>query len=300
MIQDNVTRRRVLQMCAAVPFAGLGKKAIAAAPVARWQGVALGAQAQVILAGVTQDEAAPVFSALRDEIARLEGIFSLYQSRSSISRLNANGSLKRPEPELLEVLSLSRRVWLASQGAFDPTVQSLWSALAEQGQNPVGKGDFGDLRFSADEVVLKQGMSVTLNGIAQGYITDRVTALLRKQGLGNVAVDAGEQRVSGTRPDGRDWRLAVVNKQGDMVRQLSLRDHALATSSPLGTRLPGGAGHILDPRSGRPARIWETVSISHHNAAVADALSTASCCLERGEINVMLSQFKGAKVEYQS
>ncbi|MEM7641628.1 MAG: FAD:protein FMN transferase [Pseudomonadota bacterium] len=300
MTRIGLARRRVLQIAAALPLVGLSPRAMAAAPVARWQGTALGAESQIVLSGLQAGEAAPVFAMVRDEIARLEGVFSLYLGQSQLSRLNETGVLQRPGAELLEVLSLSHAVWDASLGAFDPSVQPLWRARA-MGHAPARRsGDFGDVRFSADAVTLRPGLALTLNGIAQGYITDRVAELLRRQGLTDLVVDAGEQRALGARPGGGGWRLGVAEPGGAVVARLSLTDRALATSSSLGTLLADGGGHILDGRSGVSAARWSTVSVTHDSAAVADALSTAGCCLTVEETERMLARFDGARLAYRA
>ena len=299
MNKARFPRRRFLQMSAALSLAGMGGVARAGVPVARWRGVALGAQSQIILSGVSDAEAAPIFAYLRDEIARLEGIFSLYQGHSSLSRLNTTGALHNLEPELQEVLSLSQTVWDASFGAFDPSVQPLWLALS-RGQEFAGhQSGFGDMRLSAGQAVLKPGMALTLNGVAQGFVTDRITMLLREQGFDNLVVDAGEVRALGQR-NGSGWQVGVADPTGRLLVQMSLRERALATSSPSGATLAGGQGHIIDGRTGQPATRWKTVSISHESAVVADALSTAACCLSAAETTEMLRQFPDAALVYRN
>ncbi|MDW3225753.1 MAG: FAD:protein FMN transferase [Paracoccaceae bacterium] len=295
MTQHGLSRRRVLQIAAALPVVGLSTRAKASAPAAYWRGVALGASSQIVLAGLTQGEAAPVFAQVRDEVSRLEGIFSLFQRRSALSLLNQTGHLDAPAPELLEVLSLSQSVWNASCGAFDPTIQPTWQARS-RGANPAPHRSFSDLRFNATKVTLALGMALTFNGIAQGYITDRITALLSRAGLVDAVVDAGEQRATGQRPDGGPWRVGIANPAGVLLKQVSLRDRSLATSSSYGTRLAGGAGHIIDARDGLPATRWSTVSVMHDSAALADALSTAACCLSVGETDAMLTHFRDARL----
>ncbi|MCK0150462.1 FAD:protein FMN transferase [Marivita sp. S6314] len=294
------TRRRVLQIAAAVPLAGLGATARAAAPVAQWHGVALGAQSQILIAGLDAQEAAPVFATVQDEIARLEAVFSLYQSRSELSRLNATGGLADPSPDLLTVLSLSRAVWTASLGAFDPSIQPLWQARAAGVEPPLLGHDLGSLRLSANRVSLAPGMALTLNGIAQGYITDKVAKLLRDQGLTDVIVNAGEQYAMGARPDGTPWQVGISDPADGLVSQVSLTDRALATSSIQGTLLNEDQGHIIDARTGLSATQWSTISMLHDSAAVADALSTAACCLTTEETADMLTHFADAQIAYRA
>ncbi len=113
VFSNPVTRRRalfigaVLVAGAALPSAMLAPRAFAAKPV-RWSGQALGAHAEIELIGANEAEAKPVLAAVEAEIARLESVFSLYRQDSALSRLNRDGLLNDPPPELLEVLALSR------------------------------------------------------------------------------------------------------------------------------------------------------------------------------------------------
>ena len=64
------------------------------------------------------------------ELRRLEAIFTLYRAESELSRLNRDGYLLAPSPEMLAALDLAGRVHVATGGRFDPTVQPLWRAYA--------------------------------------------------------------------------------------------------------------------------------------------------------------------------
>ncbi len=123
----------------------------------------------------------------------------------------------------------------------------------------------------------RPGMAVTLNGIAQGYITDRIAELLRDAGLEHVLVDLGEARAIGRHPDGRPWRAALADPAGGVFGRVELEDRALATSAPSGF-LFGTSGrlhHLFDPLSGRPQALYASVSVLAPDATTADGLSTA-------------------------
>uniref|UniRef100_UPI00356190D8 FAD:protein FMN transferase n=1 Tax=Shimia sp. TaxID=1954381 RepID=UPI00356190D8 len=223
----SLSRRRFLSIAAA--SSALPAAAIAAqGPVAAWRGRAMGAQVSMKIAGLTQADAAPVFVAVERELLRLEKIFSLYRTESEISRLNRDGVLARPSHELLELLSLSDRLHRASGGAFDPSIQPLWLAMAagagaeeiETARRAVGWQGLG---FDAAEVRFERaGQGLTLNGIAQGYVTDRIVALLKARGLGDILVDMGEIAALGHGPDGDDWRVGVAADDGTLVRRLRM------------------------------------------------------------------------------
>lgn len=291
----SLTRRRFFTLSAAALALPSGAHA---EPAARWQGVALGAPASMILAGVTPIAARPVFAAIEAELLRLERIFSLYRADSALVQLNRSGRLRRPPPELLEVLTLADMLHAATAGAFDATVQPLWLARASGGPEGAAKALTGWewVRFDAGGVTLaRPGMALTLNGIAQGYITDRIADLLAGRGFGDVLVDMGEVAARGQAGDGTGWRAGIATPEGRITQRLTLRDRALATSAPFGTRLTGGAAHILDPGGRTPTS--RLVSVSAPRAALADGLSTALCLLDAEEMLRALARFEGARLE---
>ena len=108
----------------------LGGPLPASLPTTRWQGIALGAPARIDLLGVGPEQARAAIAAALDELARLEAVFSLFDPTSALSRLEREGRLDDPPPELVEVLGLACRLAALSDGAFDPTIQPLWLAAA--------------------------------------------------------------------------------------------------------------------------------------------------------------------------
>jgi thiamine biosynthesis lipoprotein len=235
------------------------------------------------------------------EIRRLEGVFSLYQPTSALSCLNRDGTLPAPPFELLDCLSLAGAVHAASPG-FDPTVQPLWRAhaLATEGGAPLSDAaraaalaltGWHHLRLAPEAITLRPGMALTLNGIAQGYIADRVAALLAGHGLTRALIDTGEMVAL----PGEAWPVRLPDSD------LALQGRALATSAPLGMTF-GGDGqtsHILNPATGRPALSpWRSVTISAPSAALADALSTAACLIEvKDGVHALCDRFPGTTLE---
>ena len=126
-----VVSRRIVLAGAALAAAHAVVPAWALTPVSigrwRWSGTALGARASIVVDGMSRDDARRLVRACRAEVHRLERIFSLYRTDSALSVLNRDGVLDTPPPELVEVLSLARLLHARSGGAFDVTVQPLWS-----------------------------------------------------------------------------------------------------------------------------------------------------------------------------
>ncbi len=294
-----MNRRRFLTITATA-IAGLAAPAALAGPKRVWTGIALGARASIRL---DHPDAEAIAARAAAEIARLEGVFSLFRADSALSRLNAEGRLDAPPPELLQCLTLAGAVHRASAGAFDPTVQPLWALWAERassGNRPTqgeltttrDLGGWDALRLDEAAIVMAPGMALTLNGIAQGFIGDRVAALLSAEGLTDILIDTGEHVALGQMSGGGAWpvRLAQGGEAG-------LSDRALATSAPNGTVFDQGGryGHILDPRTGEPAAArWQGISITAPSAALADALSTGACLMaDRQSIDAMTARFGG-------
>ncbi len=303
-----LSRRRFLVISAAASALPVAARAQA---VHHWRGVALGADATITLA---HPDAARLVELARREITRLETVFSLHTPGSALNRLNATGRLAAPPPELLECLSHCAHLHRATGGLFDPTIQPLWVLYARHfagtrmAELPVSTAreatlasvGFDRVRLNAAEIRLDPGFALSLNGIAQGYIADRVGALLRAQGLRDVLVNTGEFQALGLGPDGQPWQVGL--KAGDRVlrRRAALRDMALASSAAQGISFDGQgrAGHILNPKTGLPApAYWQLVSVKAPQAWLADGLSTAFCLMDRQAITRTLGLFPQAGIE---
>jgi len=295
----RTTRRRFLQISAAASLAATTGRA---EETYQWRGTALGARATITL---RHPEGEGIARRAFAEISRLERVFSLYRSDSALSRLNAKGQLAAPPFELLECLALADRVHRATGGLFDPSVQPLWALHAEAhaaGAPPqpaqvaaaLRRVGWRRVRYGSASVGLQPGMALTLNGIAQGLIADRVVALLRAEGLRDVLVDTGEFHALGGA-----WPVSLDAGEAGLLGPVRLRDRALASSAPLGTVFDreGRAGHILDPLSGRPAApVWRLLSVTAPSAALADALSTAMVLMDEESIARALAAFPDASL----
>ncbi|WP_350332951.1 FAD:protein FMN transferase [Coralliovum pocilloporae] len=310
---NQPTRRRFLTITAGFTSAMAGP-GLASAREDRslysWQGSSLGAEASLQFAHRDEAKARAALKACRAELERLENVFSLYRGESQVSRLNRQGFLDAPDLDLVRLLGLSRTLWQMTGGRFDPTVQSDWKALAEGYQAETDRvHDLSMVSVAPDRVTFaKPRMSITLNGIAQGCITDRITELLSRFGYTDTLVDMGEIRASGHHPDGSDWRVGLApdnetdKKTGRIignrtVRRVSLKDEALATSAPLGTLIDAekGIGHILVPGQGWQTLPQTQVSLTAPSAALADGLSTACCLMNDDQIQALIRTIPGVR-----
>lgn len=311
------SRRRFIGIFAAA--AGLAPVVSASAAgltqhTVTWRGRALGASAELILRHPDRATAEQLVRRVAVEIERLERIFSLYRPDSSVSVLNSAGALATPPVELVELLTRCRDIWSLSGGVFDPTIQPLWRLharhFASPGAAPAGPPSaevkaalarigFDRLVFDHNRIAFAaRGMAITLNGVAQGFITDRIVALLREAGVTNTLADIGEVRALGARDDGSPWRVGL----GETAHVVDLVDRAVATSSPDGFRFagPDSPAHLLNPLTGRSAVRYRNVSVMAPDATTADALSTACSFLDADRVGRLLAAVPGVEVHLQT
>jgi thiamine biosynthesis lipoprotein len=136
-------------------------------------------------------------------------------------------------------------------------------------------------------------MAVTLNGIAQGYITDCVGALLRKRGFDHVLISMGEDLAVGPKWNGEAWRVGIANPAapGSVLTEVPVKRGAVATSGGYGYHFDGAGrfSHILDPKSGRATPQWASVTVLAERAALADGLSTTLCVAPAESASMLLA-----------
>lgn len=272
-----IARRRLLRLAAASAAAALGGVPARAGGVAplRWRGAVLDAPAAITLHGTSERAEAALASAVA-ALRRAESVFALHDPASALARLNRTGRLARAPDDLLAALRLAGEVHAATAGRFEPTVQPLWRALAE-GRDPdpaLALVGWDGVRAAEGSVTLGPGQALTLNGLAQGWAADRAAEALAAHGFERALVDAGEFRALGG-----PWRLGVEDPRAGLMGWRGVAGAAVATSSPGALRLPGGAGHILDPARGAARARWSTVTVEAPSAALADAASTAFCLI---------------------
>ena len=130
-------------------------------------------------------------------------------------------------------------------------------------------------------VSLQNQSSITLNGIAQGWITDKITALLIKNGFTNTLVDFGESYASGLYEEKRNWNILIQGKDTDKV--ISLSNKAIATSAGHGTIFEPTMKyhHIFNTKNGLSSNNFKTVSIISKKAWMADAISTSALSMNK-------------------
>lgn len=259
-----LTRRRFLTVCAAALATSANARPV------RWRGYALGAEISLTIHA--QQELGEL--AIRHVKKRLLGIgrlFSLYDTGSTLSRLNRTGQLANVPDTFRSLLPICSQIHAATQGTFDPTIQSLWQPTPAVHAIGWSKVEIGET------ISLGQDQQLTLNGVAQGFATDLIRADLVRLGLEQVLVNIGEFSAIGG-----PFTLGIADPARGLFATRVLTNRAIATSSPAAMMLRGQS-HIRHPFLNRRPQ-WSTVSVEADSAAVADAASTAFSVMTRAEI----------------
>ena len=303
VVLNNKSRRRFLKIIGLASIGAISGTALVKLTKTdilqkvTWQGIALGSPAEITIYHPNQKEAEDILSESHKKLVQLENLFSLYKEDSQLSMLNKNGYVENPHPDMLALLNLSKKYAEMTNGAFDVTVQPLWDLyneafiktnkppLESEIEKTLSLVDWRSISVSKNLINYeKKGMSSTLNGIAQGYITDKISEHLINSGINNTLVQLGEYRGIGDHPDGRPWRLLLSNPEHtDSIGEIEFTNAAVATSAGLGTPfdLTGKHHHIFDPKNGYNANNYLQVSVTSKTAAEADALATAFLILNR-------------------
>lgn len=309
----RISRRvalKVLGVGAALPLGVMGLRTLRGVPEpVQWNGTALGALAGMTLWHPDPDVARRAIRQMLVEVDRLENIFSLYRPHSEIAQLNRAGRLDHPSRDMVDLMVQSQRIADFSAGAFDPTIQPLWEhyATATQRGGDAGEHSLGAALARVDYTAVsatrrgvnfgKPNMRVSLNGIAQGYITDRITEILGNEGFETAVIDLGETRALGSAPDGQPFPIGLISPTAPntLDRELPLANAALSVSGGYGLQLDDfGTQHILDPKTGATAHGLVQVAVVSPRATWADALSTAIYVSGEGMARPLLDAYPGS------
>ncbi|YCM46169.1 FAD:protein FMN transferase [Verrucomicrobiaceae bacterium 227] len=232
-----------------------------------WKGIHMGIGVSVSYRGRADLEPA------LQEVRQAESDLTLWEQDSPLSRLNRTGILDQAPRHLLRCLAKARELFEASEGLFDPTIHSYleWSRAEYQaGRIPdeaVAKEkrafvDFARVDITPARIMLPKGMALSLNAIAQGYLTDVFAEAFE---CSSALVNFGEYRVLGESA----WPVEISGRTHLLKR-------ALAVSSGGGERLSAtaSANHLMDPRTGNSPPPKLVFAVEADEAWLADGLAT--------------------------
>jgi thiamine biosynthesis lipoprotein len=229
-----------------------------------------------------------------DEADAVESILTIFRD-SELVDLNRRAASEQVlvSPTLFALLARSAMLHTHTQGAFDVTSTPLsrcWGFLKREARVPAdaelqeARAIVGMTQVRLDTArrgvsYARPGVEVSFGAIGKGYALDRMADVLRTRGARRALLSAGRSSVLAIGGRGRGWPVDVRPRLASRAAgRLWIRDGAVGTSGAGeqfvvadGRRL----GHVIDPRTGRPAEGVLAASAVTRDAASADALSTA-------------------------
>ena len=225
-----------------------------------------------------------------NHMGELEAVLSRHRSDSQLSSLNRDGQLNNASPHLIDVLRQAIDISTMTAGAFDVTVKPLVNLYQNHNalpsdqdiQRTLTQVGYQNITLDDASVYFEQpGMSITLDGIAKGYIVDQGIAKLQQYGFMDVLVEAGgDLSASGQKSVDRPWRIGIQSPRENDMRLLgtfSVINEAVATSGDYMQSFSSDNlhHHILDPRSGYSSTELSSTTVIAPSTVLADAIATA-------------------------
>ena len=253
----------------------------------------LGTSAEFRIQCNTLDTALQAEKRLLQEIDRLQGIYSTYESESEIRRWLTGETGTRVSADLFDLLTLCDRYEQLTERAFNPRISvacAIWSKAVKEGKPPTEKllrqaasscaRPVWNLEESTRTASILPGANrtVTVDAIAKGRMIDQAAdSALHVDGVDGVVVNiGGDIRAAGDAAV-RVW-IRSPQEQTTAIATVELRKQAIATSGGYerffeinGQRF----SHIIDPRTAWPAGHSISVSVIAPTATAADAVATA-------------------------
>ncbi|ACJ27969.1 ApbE-like lipoprotein [Shewanella piezotolerans WP3] len=286
---------------------------------------------------VVHSESLPDVQLLQAEIdlalEKVNDQMSTYRPNSELSLFNqmTRNAQMEVSPDTAKVIAEGIELYKITDGALDITLGplvNLWGfgpdkrpttvPTAEMIAEAKARTGIESLSLSGNKVSKQNpDLYVDLSSIAKGFGVDKVAALLDKyQPQGYLVEIGGEISLSGTKPDGSLWVIAIEqpsDKAIDAQQIISLKNMAMATSGDYrnyyeedGQRF----SHLIDPRTGYPINHrLASVTVLHEESMAADGYATAMMVLgtqaslelaNREHLAIMLieKQDEGFKVFY--
>mgnify|MGYP000592663722 CR=1 FL=1 len=253
---------------------------------------------EIVAFGPSEDLVGRIAETAFRDIDRLEEALSYYLETSELAGVNREAAAREVEigPDLAAILEVSRILHEATGGAFDPSVGPLmkcWRLHEGTGRVPDPaelatareRTGFRHVRLDPAQGTVRfgrPGLELDLGGIGKGYAVDVAAARLRSFRLPAAMVHGGTSTCCalGAPPGETGWpfRLRSPTDPARSHGRIRLRDRAISGSALSDNTFTAGGrtyGHILDPRTGEPARGMSAAWATAPTATESDVLSTA-------------------------
>jgi len=280
-----------------------------------YTGSAMGTIVTVFLWTDDEAKAARAADDVFTEMKRIDMLMTTWTPDSEVSKVNQAAGT-RPVAVSAETFAVIARAYDVSRrtrGVFDITVgafKGLWKfdedmdgTLPDPAEVKKRLASIGWKHLVLDPrkrtVFLKKPhMQITLGGIAKGYAVDKCKELLHKQGFVDFMIQAGGDMYISGKKGADPWVVGIRDPRGApdaMFALAPVENHSFSTSGDYergfvkdGVRYH----HILDPRTGQPARASRSVTVRAKDAFTADAWSKVLFILGPEEARALIKREK--------
>lgn len=245
---------------------------------------------------------------IRATLAQVGASVNTFDSTSNLSRIN-RGETAVADSMLQAVALTAKKIYTASDGAFDPTLGPVIRAWGfgkgHKATADTARLDSLRLFVGFDKWNIAGGrvskadprVELNLSGIAKGYGCDAVADMLMRNGVQDFMVEiGGEIRAGGANPDGARWTIAIDKPTvsdsiiHEYLTTVGITDCGMATSGDyrnFHTDAEGNRfGHTLDPKTLRPAHT-DVLSASVIAPTAMEADGYATACMVMGSRRAM-------------
>jgi len=249
---------------------------------------------------VTNPAVLPTARELVDSyLAKVDDAANRFREDSEISRLTERSGWVTLSPTMAHLLEEALVAARLTDGDVDPTVGGAVRRLGYDRDLRLVTDDGGpvravitpvpgyrSLRLDGSRLHKGAGVELDLGATAKAAAADRAAALVHGAlGTGVLVSLGGDIATAGAAP-GSGWQVHVQDRDEDPWTQVDLpAGSAIATSSTVSRQWRRGGRtlhHVVDPRTGQPARpVWRSVTVAAGTCLHANAVTTAA--LVRGE-----------------
>jgi len=237
---------------------------------------------------------------------------------SDVCRINEQAGIKpvTVHKDVIAMVTLARKYFELSNGAFDVTIDPVMDQWGFGGENPhiPPPGALGTALALVDSrnllideqartVFLRtKGMKLDLGAVAKGYATEKAAEVLTRHGITKALIDAGGNiRVLGRNVRDTPWKIGIKDprKSEAIIAVVSMENAAAVTSGDYYRHFESGGKryhHILDPRTGYPANQNMSATVVTRDAGLADVLSTVFFVLSPEKALEMAGRIPGVEL----
>lgn len=241
---------------------------------------------------ISKDYGNQLVSYLSNQINSLGQVLTRFRGGTDLFTLNRKLEVVDPSPSLVSVMKNAASYSQATQGSFDVTVKPVLDLLQAylQGQPFPSDSQFEKAKSLIDYEAVsvsnsaislnKEGMGVTLDGIATGYILEKSVALFKSKGIKSALINfGGTLAVIGSRSDGSPWKIGIVDpiSPTNTIGDVYLRDQAVATSGDYENYFTSNKEyyHVINPTSARSPLFSHSATVVASTSKIADPLGVA-------------------------